>query len=129
MTQNNPADPQKSSVPNQSLTLAELQQLSAAIKTWGQALGFQQLGVSDIDLTEAEAHLLRWLHAGYHGEMEYMARHGTRRSRPAELQSGTLRVISARMDYKPPATENAETVLQNPSLAYISRYALGARLP
>ena len=123
MRQNNPADPQKSSA--RLLTPAELIRLRAAIKAWGRELGFQQVGISDIDLTEAEGHLLDWLAAGRHGEMHYMARHGTRRSRPAELQPGALRVISARMDYKPPAAEDAETVLQNPSLGYVSRYALG----
>ena len=64
------------------------------IREWGRELGFQQVGIADIELDEAEARLLSWLKRGFHGEMGYMARHGTRRSRPAELQPGTLRIIS-----------------------------------
>ena len=72
------------------------------IKAWGRELGFQAVGIADTELTQAESHLQRWLGAGYHGAMAYMERHGTRRSRPAELLPGTLRVISVRMDYLPP---------------------------
>ncbi len=92
---------------------------------WGRQLGFQEIGVSGIELDADELHLLGWLDAGFHGEMEYMQRHGTRRSRPAELQPGTLRVISARMNYLPPALDNAWSVLADGERAYISRYALG----
>lgn len=99
--------------------------LTSAIKCWGRELGFQQIGITDTDLGEHEGHLLNWLAAGYHGEMGYMARHGTRRSRPAELLPGTLRVITVRMDYLPPAATPPETVLQDSELAYVSRYALG----
>lgn len=99
--------------------------LAQAIKRWGQELGFQQIGISDIDLSDHERHLLDWLAAGYHGKMTYMARHGTRRSRPAALRPGTVRVISARMDYWPPQGESPHQVLQDGNLAYISRYALG----
>ncbi|CAK0767026.1 epoxyqueuosine reductase [Gammaproteobacteria bacterium] len=99
--------------------------LAADIKAWGQALGFQQIGITDTDLSEAELHLQNWLAASCHGEMGYMARHGTRRSRPAELVPGTVRVISARMDYFPPNAIDAKQVLAKPSLGYISRYALG----
>ncbi len=95
------------------------------IARWGEAYGFQQIGVSGVELGEDEAHLLSWLDAGFHGEMDYMRRHGTRRSRPAELQPGTLRVISARMDYAPPGLGNAWNVLADGELAYVSRYALG----
>lgn len=105
--------------------LNDLNSLVQAIRQWGQALGFQQIGISDIDLGEHETHFLNWLKAGYHGEMDYMARHGLKRSRPAELIAGTVRVISARMDYFPADAEDAQTVLDNPELAYISRYALG----
>jgi epoxyqueuosine reductase len=87
--------------------------------------GFAQVGVAGIDLPEDEAHLAVWLHAGRHGEMGYMSRHGTLRSRPAELIPGTLRVISARMDYWPGDAADANTVLQDPELGYVSRYALG----
>ncbi len=94
------------------------------IRSWSEQLGFQQIGISGIELNEAEQHLQKWLTAGYHGDMAYMAQHGTKRSRPAELEPGTLSVISVRMNYLPDCTE-AWSVLRNPQLAYISRYALG----
>jgi epoxyqueuosine reductase len=99
--------------------------LARRIKTWGMELGFQQVGISGTDLGAAETHLLNWLAAGRHGEMDYMQRHGTRRSRPAELVAGTLRVISVRMDYWPADAAAAADVLADPALAYLSRYALG----
>jgi epoxyqueuosine reductase len=99
-------------------------ELAERIREWGAALGFQSIGFSDIELAADEAHLNAWLDAGMHGEMDYMARHGTRRSRPAELVPGTLRVVSARMDYWPDAA-GADAVLADPALGYISRYALG----
>ncbi len=111
-------------MPNPDAKL-DLQPLATDIKHWGRALGFQQIGISDIHLEEHEAHLLNWLAAGFHGELDYMARHGTRRSRPAELRPGTLRVIAARMDYLPPGAADPWAVLENPTLAYVSRYALG----
>lgn len=95
------------------------------IKTWGHTLGFQQVGVSSIDLANAESFFRDWLRDGFHGEMDYMARHGDKRSRPAELVPGTVSVISVRMDYYPPNTEGAWSVIDNPTLGYISRYALG----
>jgi epoxyqueuosine reductase len=100
-------------------------ELTAAIKRWGRELGFQQIGIADTDLGEHETHLLNWLAAGYHGTLDYMARHGVRRSRPALLRPGTLRVIAARMDYWPPAAADEETVLRSGELGYVSRYALG----
>ena len=106
-------------------TESQLAELAAAIKEWGRELGFQQLGVARIDLGEHEAHLLDWLAAGFHGTMTYMARHGTRRARPAELVPGTVRVISARMDYWPPQSAEPWRVLRDPERAYLSRYALG----
>jgi len=99
--------------------------LGRDIKRWGQALGFQQVGIAGTRMDEDEAWLLQWLQAGYHGEMEYMQRHGSCRSRPAELVPGTLRVISVRMDYWPGGARTADAVLQDPALAYLSRYALG----
>jgi epoxyqueuosine reductase len=99
--------------------------LAQSIKRWGMELGFQQLGIADTELAEDEAHLLQWLKAGNHGEMHYMERHGTRRSRPGDLVPGTIRVISARMDYWPADAQEADSVLQDPALAYLSRYALG----
>ncbi len=98
--------------------------LAGQIKAWGLELGFQQVGISDVDLHADERRLLAWLAAGRHGEMNYMARHGLRRARPAELVPGTARVIVARMDYWPAAAD-AEAVLDDPARAFVSRYALG----
>ena len=99
--------------------------LAAQIKQWARELGFADVGVAGIDLADDETYLERWLADGHHGEMDYMARHGTRRSRPAELEPGTLRVISVRMDYVPPGTPNAWEVINDREQAYIARYALG----
>ncbi len=93
------------------------------VQQWAEELGFQQLGISDVDLGEHEAYLQKWLDAGYHGSMDYMARHGSKRSRPAELVPDTCRVLSLRMDYL--VDEQAERVLASPEKAYISRYTLG----
>jgi epoxyqueuosine reductase len=100
-------------------------QLTSQIKTWGTELGFQQLGISDIDLNAAESRLAEWLRAKYHGEMHYMARHGLRRSRPADLVPDTIRVISARMDYLPDEARSPAGILEQRDRAYIARYALG----
>ncbi len=94
------------------------------IRQWAVELGFQQLGITGIDPGEHEAYLQRWLDAGYHGTMAYMARHGSKRSRPEELVPGTLRVLSLRMDYLPPDTQPLQA-LASPEKAYISRYTLG----
>jgi epoxyqueuosine reductase len=99
--------------------------LARDIKAWAVALGFQQAGIAHTSLDRDEARLLAWLDAGRHGEMEYMQRHGLKRSRPARLHPGTLRVISVRMDYLPRDAAPAMEVLHEPSLAYVSRYALG----
>ena len=98
--------------------------LAQQIRDWAAALGFQQLGISAIDLGEHPRYLERWLAAGYHGEMHYMERHGKRRSHPQELLPGTVRVLSLRMDYLSADTQPLQ-VLENPRQAYISRYALG----
>ncbi len=95
------------------------------IREWGQQLGFQQVGFSDIDLGEHEKHLNHWLTQGFHGEMAYMQRHGTRRSRPSELHPGTIRVISVRMDYLPETGADIRDLLEKPEKAVVSRYALG----
>ncbi|MEZ8102189.1 tRNA epoxyqueuosine(34) reductase QueG [Vibrio bivalvicida] len=100
------------------------QELTDKIKIWGQELGFQKVGICDVDLSEHEAELQKWLDAGYHGEMDWMARHGMMRARPAELLPGTLRVISVRMNYLPPQAQFAAN-LSDPTQAYISRYSLG----
>ena len=98
--------------------------LALAIKAWGRELGFDAVAVSDTDLEQAGARLAEWVAAGMHGEMDYMERHGARRSRPAELVPGTLRVINARMSYGAPAAD-PHAVLADPSRAYVARYALG----
>ena len=100
-------------------------QLADQIKEWSVELGFQQLGISDIALEPHETHLLNWLKKGFHGEMFYMENHGTKRSRPNDLVEGTIRVISVRMDYRPPEYADSETVMSDDSLGFISRYALG----
>ena len=102
----------------------DLASLAQSIKDWGRELGFQQVGISGLELGEHEAHLQRWLDAGYQGEMDYMAAHGRKRSHPDELVPGTLRVVSLRMDYLPGDTQMARR-LQEPEKAYVSRYALG----
>ncbi|OOG55285.1 tRNA epoxyqueuosine(34) reductase QueG [Rhodanobacter sp. B05] len=99
--------------------------LARDIKRWAIELGFAEAGISGTGLAEDERHLQRWLDGGHHGEMEYMARHGTRRSRPAELEPGTQRIISVRMDYIPPGAANAWQVLGDAEAGYVSRYALG----
>src|ERR1700730_8822513 len=99
--------------------------LVADLRRWSKDLGFARLGVANIDLARDEAHFLDWLRAGFNGEMDYMSRHGTKRSRPAELLPGTVSCISARMDYWPREAADATQVLAQGSLAYVSRYALG----
>lgn len=101
-----------------------LAELSQHIKQWGRELGFQQVGITDTDLSTEEPRLQAWLDKGYHGEMGWMADHGNKRSRPDELLPGTLRVISVRLDYLPADTEQIK-VLKNPEQAYVSRYTLG----
>jgi len=95
------------------------------IRAWALELGFPQLAVTGIDLSEHEAHLMSWLDKNYHGTMDYMTRHGVKRSRPDELEPGTLRVISVRMDYFPPEATSIHKVLKDPELGFISRYATG----
>jgi epoxyqueuosine reductase len=99
--------------------------LAKNIKDWAAELGFQQVGITDINLAEDETRFQRWLNNGFQGNMEYMARHGTKRSRPQELVPGTLRVISVRMNYLASSDRTPETVLEDGSSGYISRYALG----
>lgn len=106
------------------MLLPDLANLAQSIKDWGRELGFQQVGIAGVELQEHEPHLQRWLAAGHQGEMDYMAAHGSKRSRPAELVPGTLRVISLRMDYLPGDARMSER-LAEPEKAYVSRYALG----
>ncbi len=98
--------------------------LLARIRQWAGEFGFGAVGVADVALGDAEAGLAAWLEAGYHGEMDYMARHGMKRARPAELLPGTLRVISCRLDYRPDAAD-PHAALADGERAYVSRYALG----
>lgn len=114
----------------QEKTDIDFDNLARAIKAWGRELGFADIAVADIDLSAAEAGLQSWLEAGFHGEMEYMAAHGTKRSRPAELVPGTRRVITARMNYLPPGAgtdwrAQEEKRIGDPAAASISVYARG----
>lgn len=109
---------------NETEDRAFFRDLTPRMQSWALELGFQQLGVTDIDLGEHEQHLERWLSLERHGEMDYMARHGKRRTRPEELIDGTRRVISVRMNYLPRETR-PEQILEQPDAAYVSRYALG----
>jgi len=109
---------------------ADLASLALTIKAWGRELGFADIRIADIDLAHAEAGLQAWLDAGFHGEMDYMATHGLKRARPAELVPGTVRVIMARMDYLPQggtadwrAREAARG--NDPAAAVVSLYARG----
>jgi len=102
----------------------DLRALAEQIKAWGRELGFQKVGIAAINLPADEQYLLAWLADGRHGEMEYMQRHGAKRARPAELVHGTVRVISARMDYWPGGAD-PDAVLADPTLGYVSRYAVG----
>jgi epoxyqueuosine reductase len=107
------------------LEILDLDAAKQALIDGARALGFSQLGVTSVEITEDEQHLLRWLDAGYHGEMDYMQLHGSMRSRPQELAPGTVRVLSVRMDYWPAEGADADKVLADPTLGYVSRYALG----
>jgi epoxyqueuosine reductase len=116
---------------------AALAALALRIKGWGRELGFGAIGISDIDLSHAEAGLAAWLEAGCHGEMDYMAKHGMKRARPAELVAGTRRVISARLAYLPAATRDGAddgapawrarelARIDDPAAAVVSIYARG----
>jgi epoxyqueuosine reductase len=99
--------------------------LKPRIRAWGAELGFAQIGVSDVELGDAEARLLDWLSSGYHGDMDWLERHRTLRSRPGELVPGTLRVISVRLDYRPAEAAESDAILADASRGYVSRYALG----
>jgi epoxyqueuosine reductase len=103
---------------------SDYKQLALDIKRWGEELGFSEVGITDVDLSVHEAQLQRWIDLGYHGDMDYMAAHGMKRARPAELVPGTQRVISVKMNYLPPDAGFAKN-LKETSKAYISRYALG----
>jgi epoxyqueuosine reductase len=99
--------------------------LARRIVEWGRELGFAAVGIAATDLAAEEARLAAWLDAGRHGRMDYMARHGTLRSRPADLVPGTVRAITARLDYWPQDAHPAAEVLADAERGYVSRYALG----
>jgi epoxyqueuosine reductase len=99
--------------------------LSQRIKQWGKELGFADIGITNTDLSHYEADYFNWIGQNFHGEMEYMARHGTKRTRPNELEPGTQSIISARLNYLDLSSESAIEQLHDPAQAYISRYALG----
>ncbi|GLS24515.1 tRNA epoxyqueuosine(34) reductase QueG [Marinibactrum halimedae] len=99
-------------------------QLMNQIRMWAKEFGFQQVGVSDCDLSDAEDRLKQWLANGFHGDMQWMADHGNKRSRPDELLPGTTRILSFRMDYLPADTDQI-LILKSPEKAYVSRYTLG----
>lgn len=108
-----------------TLNTLDFSQLATQIKAWGRELGFQEVGISDTDLSGEEIFIQQWLDSGYQGDMDYMARHGTARSRPDELVPGTVRVISVRLNYQPVAARDSWETLDEPDAAFISRYALG----
>jgi len=99
--------------------------LANRIKQWGAELGFQAVGIADLELSAAGGRLAEWLAMGWHGEMDYMARHAGLRARPAELVPGTLCVISCRMDYLVDAPGGVAEELADASRAYVARYARG----
>ncbi len=99
--------------------------LARDIKSWSRELGFQESGISDTELAVEENYLRQWLQRGHHGDMDYMARHGTARTRPDELVPGTFRVISVRLDYLAPDAKDSWEVLKDGEAAFISRYTLG----
>jgi epoxyqueuosine reductase len=103
----------------------DLTALAADIKRWGLDLGFADIGVSDVNLADAEKLHQAWIKKGFHGDMDYMAKHGTKRTRPADLVPNTVRVITARLDYLPPKARASWDVINNGEQAFISRYALG----
>ena len=107
-----------------SSKITRLEQLPQQLAAWASELGFSQAGISSTDLSAEEKYPQRWLDAGHHADMDYMAKHGMLRARPDELVPGTLSVISLRMDYMPGDTQAARR-LADPETAYISRYALG----
>ena len=104
---------------------AALTALKPSLNALARARGFDALGVGDVALDVDAAHLEAWLGKGRHGEMDYMSKHGTRRTRPAELIPGTVRVLSARMNYWPADARDADAALADVDSGYVSRYALG----
>lgn len=103
----------------------QLEPLVNDIRRWAHELGFTRVGIADTELTLTEERLARWIDRGYAGEMHWIARHGTRRTRPAELVTDTVRVISVAMDYLPEDQSACDAALARSDIGYVSRYALG----
>lgn len=122
---NHHTNPDSSGDTEKQSSVIDYHELAEQIKQWASELGFEQTGITDTRLDEPERHFLNWLDDGFHGEMDYMERHGTKRSRPQELTPGTIRVISTRLNYQPAHATDADTVLSSPNIGYVSRYALG----
>ena len=128
-----PATSAVSAAPVNSASPASLAALALTIKAWGRELGFADLRITDVDLAHREAGFQAWLDKGYHGEMDYMASHGMKRARPAELVPGTLRIITARMPYLPRLQDETDpdwrshehTRSRDGSAAVVSLYARG----
>lgn len=108
-----------------SQSISSLEELKSHIKDWGNSLGFADIGISDIDLSQYEADYFNWIGESFHGEMEYMSRHGAKRTRPNELEPGTTCIISVRMNYLDTDAYLPTKILHQSEQAYISRYALG----
>src|SRR3990167_2506258 len=98
--------------------------ISNQIKQWAHEIGFNKVGITDIDLSQYEPHYQKWIESGFHGNMDYMEKHGKKRWHPEELVPGTVRVICVALNYLPPDTKFLN-VMRNPNRAFISRYALG----
>ncbi len=107
-----------------SMVAADFSALAQQVKDWGRALGFQQVGVSTLAVDADADQLDAWLAAGFHGEMDYMARNTDLRRHPERLVPGAIRAICVRMDYRPMA-EYPDHVLNQAELGYVARYALG----
>jgi epoxyqueuosine reductase len=100
------------------------------LREWARELGLSQIGVAGVDLRDAEPRLQAWLDAGFYGSMHYMAAHGMKRARPAELVPGTVSVITARLDYLPAVhgqswQEIEFSRLHRPQEGIVSVYARG----
>ncbi len=116
-------NPEKNSI--KYLSQDELTHLALTIKQWGKELGFQAVGITDTDLSIAEQRFNDWIAQKMHGDMKYMSRHGSKRTRPDELEAGTISIISVRMDYFPEDPEQAISLLSDAHKGYIARYSLG----
>ncbi|MFK8015605.1 MAG: tRNA epoxyqueuosine(34) reductase QueG [Gammaproteobacteria bacterium] len=117
--------PISDSVPVNATSAADWTALARDIKDWGREFGFGAVGITGVDLSAEEPHVRAWLQRGFHGSMDYMQRHGDKRTRPHELVPGTVRVICVRLDYLPEQQHAAIEQLERPAHAYVSRYALG----